>query len=203
MPLLYKQHINHCTQIAVWYITENADFFEHIPLQRSITNGHKRLQHFAGRHLLFTLHPNFPLSSILIAHTKKPFLQNEAYHFSISHAGNFAAVIVSTKNRVGVDVEIVTDKALRIVPKFLSATEQALMPANNLAAYATLFWSVKEAVYKWNGTMGIDFIRDMPIVAINGTAENGTALCNFKNQQLVTVQYQFIQQQFYLCYVVT
>jgi phosphopantetheinyl transferase len=47
---------------------------------------------------------------VLIADTRKPFLPNEAYHFSISHCGDFAAAIASKVSRVGVDVELVTAK---------------------------------------------------------------------------------------------
>ena len=47
----------------------------------------KRLQHLAGRYLLYALFDDFPLEEIVIADTRKPFLENEKYHFSISHCG--------------------------------------------------------------------------------------------------------------------
>jgi phosphopantetheinyl transferase len=203
MPIVYKQHINQFTQLAVWHITEAPNFFARIPLQRQILNEQKRLQHLAGRQLLLALQPNFPLSNILVADSKKPFLEDEAYHFSISHACTFAAAIISTQNRVGVDVEVCASKALRVLPKFLSPTEQSLLPLSNDDAFATLFWSVKEAVYKWNGALGIDFIRDMPITKIQGTKDEGTVFCNFKNQHLLAVQYKLLQQQLYICHVLT
>ena len=105
MPLIYKQQINAATKIGVWHITEEENFFlQFVPLQRSITHPHKRLQHLAGRFLLLEMFPDFPLSLIQIADTRKPFLEDEAFHFSISHCGDYAAIIVSTKNRVGVDI---------------------------------------------------------------------------------------------------
>jgi phosphopantetheinyl transferase len=70
--------------------------------------------------LLKHLVPHFPLALIQLADTKKPYLEDELFHFSISHCGDFAAVIVSTHNRVGIDVELVSEKTGRIQNKFVS-----------------------------------------------------------------------------------
>ena len=102
MPLVYQQNINAVTKLGVWHITEQEDYFQ-APLQREITHWHKRLQHLAGRLLLKELYPEFPISLIRIADTRKPFLENEPYHFSISHCGDYAAAIVSREFRVGID----------------------------------------------------------------------------------------------------
>ncbi|MEO6489716.1 MAG: hypothetical protein ABIO04_07235 [Ferruginibacter sp.] len=98
MPLVYQQNINESTRLAVWHITEAEDFFlQKTILPNSITHPNKRLQHLAGRHLLSELFEDFPLELIKIAEAKKPFLANEAFHFSISHAGDYASAIVSKK----------------------------------------------------------------------------------------------------------
>ena len=115
MPLVYQQNINATTRIAVWHITENEDFFlSTVTVQREIRHWHKRLQHLAGRLLLKELYPEFPVEMILIADTKKPFLANEPFHFSISHCGDYAAAIVSKTHRAGVDVELLNTKIEQI-----------------------------------------------------------------------------------------
>ena len=94
MPLVYQQNINEATRIAVWHITENEDFFfKKVILSNAITDPHKRLQHLAGRYLLTELYDNFPLELIKIADTRKPFLADEAFHFSISHCGDRKSVV--------------------------------------------------------------------------------------------------------------
>ena len=109
MPLFYQQDINATTKLAIWHIEEDEAFFiAKVPLQSNITHPHKRLQHLAGRYLLRFLFPDFPNEEILIATTRKPFLPDEQYHFSISHCGDFAAAIVSKNERVGIDIEIET-----------------------------------------------------------------------------------------------
>src|ERR1700712_5566049 len=121
MPLVYQKNINSTTKVGVWHIVEEEDFFlKQVPLQREITHPNKRLQHLAGRYLLKELYPDFPYELIRIADTRKPFLENEAYHFSISHSGAYAAVIVSLDHRVGVDVELITGKVDKVKHKFLS-----------------------------------------------------------------------------------
>ncbi len=123
MPLVYQQNINAVTKMGVWHIAETEDFFKAVPLQKEITHPHKRLQHLAGRFLLKDLYPDFPLSLIKIADTRKPFLEDEAYHFSISHCRDYAAVLISKALRAGVDIEMVNEKIDRIIHKFLTAED--------------------------------------------------------------------------------
>lgn len=167
MPLFYQQNINATTRLAVWKIEETEEFFSGtIPLQRNIAHPHKRLQHLAGRYLLRFLFPDFPYHAIEIATTKKPFLPNEAYHFSISHCGDYAAAIVSSTNRVGVDVELVTERVVKIAHKFLHEEEQRVFNVESSMfniQQLTLLWSCKEAMFKWWGNGEVDFSEMMRI----------------------------------------
>lgn len=192
MPLVYQQNINAVTKMGVWHITEVEDFFlQQVPLQKEITHPHKRLQHLAGRFLLKELYPDFPLELIKIADTRKPFLPNDTYHFSISHCGDYAAVIVSKKYRVGVDIEAVTDKIQRIIPKFLTDAEQQLLQLGTISKSATLLWSVKEAVFKWKSTGGVDFKKHISIKKIEPGNEEGTISCLFENTIPLQAHYLF------------
>src|SRR6204780_648866 len=157
MPLFYQHNINEATKLGIWRIEEPEDFFlEKVPLHNNVTHPYKKLQHLAGRYLLPILFEDFPLEEIIIADTKKPFLENEKYHFSISHSGNFVAAIVSEKNRVGVDVELVTSRIKNISDKFLNDSEKKYinnweeMPQLQLEL-TTVYWSAKEAIFKWYG----------------------------------------------------
>ena len=188
MPLIYHHQINSATKIGVWHITEEENFFlNYVPLQRSITHPHKRLQHLAGRYLLRELFPEFPLSLIIIADTRKPFLEDDVFHFSISHCGDYAAAIVSTQNRVGVDIEIPHAKIEKIQHKFLSENEKNIL--NNTAGdnieKLTMAWSIKEAMFKWYGTGQVDFIEDMNIVALTNNNSGYDADCFFKKEKNV------------------
>lgn len=153
MGLFFRHNINDFTRLAIWKIEEGEEFFlKMVPSQRNISHPHKRLQHLAGRFLLRFLFPDFPSDEIEIADTKKPYLINEQYHFSISHGGNYAAAIVSKKDRVGIDIELFAEKIKRITNKFLDEDELELTydaVGNIDLQMLTTFWSVKETVFKW------------------------------------------------------
>ena len=165
MPIFYTQDIDDSTRLGVWKIEEEENFFlSKVSVQRNITHPHKRLQHLAGRYLLKFLFPDFPLSLIKVADTLKPFLENESYHFSISHCGDYAAVIVSKNLRVGVDIEIPNEKVARIKHKFLHEEEltiiENLKPVDQQVTplqMLTVLWSSKEAIFKWWSFGKVDF----------------------------------------------
>ncbi len=204
MPLFYQQNINQTTRLAIWKIEETEDFFSStVPLNNAITHPHKRLQHYAGRFLLRYLFPDFPYEEILIADTRKPFLPNKQYHFSISHCGDFAAAIVSSKERVGIDIEIPTERVLKIAQKFLSEEERSAFNINRLTTdnqlsttnfqLVTLLWSAKEAIFKWWGNGEVDF-SEMMQLHVFAPLQNGKINAVFipKNKEGMNVELDYV-----------
>jgi len=166
MAIFYQHQINENTRLGIWKIEEPEAFYlQKVPIKKDVSHPHKRLQHLAGRYLLTYLFPDFPLEEVLIADTRKPFLPNEAYHFSISHCGDFAAAIASKTSRVGVDVELVTAKVSRIRHKFLNDFEwQMAVDSNNGFSeeeQLTALWSAKESIFKWYSLGEMDFRKNM------------------------------------------
>lgn len=199
MPLVYQQNINPYTKLGVWHILEPESYFlKDVPLHREITHPNKRLQHLAGRYLLKELYPDFPYELIRIADTRKPFLENEAYHFSISHCGHYAAVIVSTHYRVGVDIEQVTTKVEKIKHKFLSPYEQNLIEqacGNNSflqTTYLTVAWSIKESLFKWYGDGEVDFIEHLHIEKMRFESNSGDVYCSVLKNNTIKLVVHFI-----------
>jgi 4'-phosphopantetheinyl transferase EntD len=191
MPLIFQQQIDIFTKIGVWHITETDNFFlAKVSLHYPINHPHKRLQHLAGRFLLQELFPDFPLTNIEIADNRKPFLQSQAYHFSISHCGNYAAAIVSQKSRVGVDIEIPQPKILGIQHKFFTQEELVVFENNILTpiAKATLVWSIKEAIFKWYSAGKVDFKAHIQVKAINVFEDTINATCFFLKHQKMELQ---------------
>ena len=183
MALFYTQTIDDATKLAVWKIEEPESFFlEKVPLSRQITHPAKRLQHLAGRFLLQYLYPDFPIRLIQIADTRKPYLPEDPFHFSISHCGNYAAAIVSTEKRVGIDIEQPTERILRVIRKFLGENEISLIVPHNteqLVKIGTLFWSVKEAMFKWYSHGEIDFKEHLHIRDLLPVSENEGSIGTF------------------------
>ena len=200
MHLFFQQELGEETKLAIWKIEEEENFFLHkVSLQRSINHSHKRLQHLAGRYLLPLLFHDFPVALIQIADTLKPYLEDEAYHFSISHCNDFAAAIVSKTKRVRVDVELVSDKVQKVQHKFVSEEEMQVLwdlgkekqqknffiAQNNISSdLLTLIWSCKEAVYKWYGSGELNFKEHIVIKKIKQMPESSylTDICFQKNE---------------------
>ena len=196
MPLFFQHIINDTTRLGIWKIEENEEYFKgNVPQHRDVTHPHKRLQHLAGRFLLQFMFPDFPYELIQIADTRKPYLPNEQYHFSISHCGDFAAAIVSKDKRVGIDIEIPVEKIEKIANKFLSSDEKKIfnikLPATDFRLL-TLLWSSKESIFKWYGSGGVDFKEN--ILLKQKHEGNETIDCLFtKNQQSLTIHYRRLE----------
>lgn len=199
MSLVYQHTINKTSKTGLWHIEENEDFFlKRVSVPGQVSHPHKRLQHLAGRYLLPILFDDFPLNEILIADTRKPYLPDEQYHFSISHCGQYAAAIASSTHRVGIDIEIPTLKVLRIAHKFLNQRETELInqtgSTEELLQMTTLFWSCKEALFKWNSAAGVDFSDHLRIHAVEGSLNEGILHCSIQQPvytELIT-HYSFI-----------
>lgn len=209
MPLFFQHPISNNTRLGIWKIEETEDFFKgNVPNHRDVTHPHKRLQHLAGRFLLQFLFPDFPYELIQIADTRKPFLSDEQYHFSISHCGDYAAAIVSKDSRVGIDIEVPAEKIEKIKPKFLSEREMDLFSLVKLSSnfeqsnsgaqiatpdsrVPTLLWSAKEAVFKWYGDGGVDFKKHIQLQNMNDDCL--VAFFGKTDQQLMVEYRQFDQ----------
>ena len=176
MPLFYQHNINPATKLGVWHIGEPESFFlEKVPLKKDVSHPFKRLQHLAGRYLLPFLFDDFPLEEVQIADTRKPFLESERYHFSISHCGSFAAAIASRTHRVGVDIEKIKPRIRALSHKFMNERETRLLKEDPVTGpersgssgledeLLTLIWSAKESIFKWYGRGEMDFRKHMQL----------------------------------------
>ena len=164
MPLIRTIQIDPETRLGVWKIVETEDYFrEKVNISPSIHHPHKRLQHFAGRYLLQTLFPAFPLHEIMVTSSRKPVLECASYHFSISHCADYAAAIVSAKAPVGIDIEEVKPKIELVSHKFLSPSERSFIDPSHELPHKTICWSAKEAMFKWYGLGRVDFKANMQL----------------------------------------
>ena len=196
MPIFFQHSINDVTKLGIWKIEEPESFFlTKVPLKQQVTHPYKRLQHLAGRLLLPELFEDFPIHEIIIADTRKPFLEDEEFHFSISHCGNFAGAIASRENRVGVDVEFVSPRLKGISPKFLNEDERKYLEKWQYMStlhlqMITIVWSAKEAIFKWYGAGNVDFRKHMVLdgVIVTGSDEWITIPFLFKKDQNISLK---------------
>jgi len=166
-------------QLGLWHLTETpadlwpllADAPAYAPLLPARADGPRQAQWLAGRvlvqHLLAAAGaPSVPLRN---DETGRPYLAGARPQpaVSLSHSGAWvAALLAAPGTALGIDVEVVRDKAQRIARKFLNANELAALEKINLGHTPgteadlerySLLWSAKETLYKLAGQRGIIF----------------------------------------------
>jgi len=173
--------------LGCWHLTETpADLWpqlaqaaDYAPLLPARADGPRQAQWLAGRvlvqHLLAAA--GAPLAPLRNDETGRPFLTGPAaWAVSLSHSGEWVvALLAPFGTAVGIDIELVRDKAQRIARKFLNDAEAAGIATITLAGgpsppalqeLYSLLWSAKETLYKLAGQRGIIFrdslLLDLP-----------------------------------------
>lgn len=90
-----------------------------------------------------------------------PYIEDEGF-ISISHGRNIVGLAVSKKFKVGLDIEIIKDKALKLRSKFLSESESENLDTESIVEMAKV-WSIKEVLYKLAGRKKIIFKKELLI----------------------------------------
>ena len=193
MPLVFNKD-HHGSQITLWSIEEEEPFFaERIPYRPDSSHAVKRLQQLSSRYLLELMHPSFPFHQVEVSKAGKPILAESEFHFSLSHCDGFSAAILGKNAPVGIDVERINPRILRVETKFLNANEYELLSGCNeesRVVYATLFWSIKETVFKWWGDGAVDFAEQIQIKKID-LLDQGKAVIEFgtDSEKMLLVDY--------------
>ena len=191
MGILKKIEKNNCI-IAIWDMQESLEELmqQSDDISTPNFNNEKRKKEYLVSRLL--LKDIAPKTKITYNEYGAPKLEN-GKHISISHSKNLVAIIFS-KQKVGLDIEKISEKPLRLSSKFI--TED--VHQNLTEEKATLIWCVKEAIFKWHQKGNVDFKKDIKIKAYE-IMEKGEISCNFKGEKII-VKYRKIDNQ-YLAYV--
>ena len=93
----------------------------------------------------------------------------------VSHAGGYAALMLCDVP-CGLDIERADRDFTKTEERFLAPDERKLLEsAGGLSA--GIVWCAKEALYKWSGLGGLDWLRDIRVTKIDPVRETleGTA----------------------------
>lgn len=90
-------------------------------------------------------------------------------NISISHCEGLVAVAHCRDRKVGVDVEVVSDRVMRVRDRVLSTDE--IRFAGSSVVLNTLAWTAKEALFKLIPETGVDFRADLhlDLSSLDGT----------------------------------
>ena len=152
MGLIKKFSSNNKSLVCVWKITETYDELTLLTKERTnIKNRIKQKEFLASRALVEKMCEviNIKFKGIKKDSNGKPFLINSNHHISISHKFPYVTAIIDQK-RCGIDIEKIDEKVKRIKSKFLNKEEEK-DTGENLKKIVE-YWSIKETVYKINGS---------------------------------------------------
>ncbi|WP_136667368.1 4'-phosphopantetheinyl transferase superfamily protein [Flavobacterium sp. H122] len=172
MPLFKTIFINNDTTVFLWKITEDYnELFRQVLLKDSSLarlEGMKSESHqkafLSVRMLLqYCGYTDFDLiyDEFGKPHLKDTFQhpdtsEQDEKHISISHSFDFAAIALSNQN-IGIDIEQVKEKVLRIAPRFMEMWHLENLSEADQMKKATVIWGTKEAIFKVKNEVGISF----------------------------------------------
>ncbi|MES2808241.1 MAG: 4'-phosphopantetheinyl transferase superfamily protein [Bacteroidota bacterium] len=171
MAIAYRQRVDEDTEFALWKIEEQADnLYNQLQLNddekafvENISNGKRHLHWLGTRVLLRRMLNTEEYIDCKVDEHGKPYLVTLPYHISLSHSFDYAAVMISKKSPVGIDIEQVKQKVERIAARFLSPKELAFIDDGKKINQLYACWCAKEAVYKCYGQKEVSFMDDIAL----------------------------------------
>ena len=181
------------TTIAVWETTESLDDFKNSINYKDIQNfksKKRQLEFLCTRLLLEEINKDL---SVNYNRFGAPEINNGQF-ISISHTDTLIAIIISDK-KAGIDIEKISNKALKVKSKFLSLNDKIQYNEDE----TILCWCAKETIFKWHQKGNINFKDDIIIQSIKHAPINNIHI-KFK-QNLFILKFLKINNHFlvYVC----
>ncbi|MDR2685095.1 MAG: 4'-phosphopantetheinyl transferase superfamily protein [Prevotellaceae bacterium] len=179
--LIKKENTEKGAVIAFWKIEESVEELlfmlhnnEDLTQQISQFGSEKRkLEYLATRVLLNTVLNDE--KTIAYKPSGAPYLTDNSFNISIAHTGIYVTLILHPTKKVGIDIEKISDKAVRVQHKFLSRQEIDFVENLSEKTQLTLLWCIKEALYKTIDKEIIDFVDELRVAPfqpyLSGTVE--------------------------------
>jgi phosphopantetheinyl transferase len=194
---------NDTYRLGIWKIEEDE-----ISLRRLIkediavpfTNAGKRIEFLAVRALAKAM----DIDPLKIAHlpSGKPYIENCALNVSISHTKGYVAILLSSLIHMGIDIEQISERILKVRSKFMHPDEEKALYGLkcNESSSLLLHWCAKESLYKAIPDEEVDFINDLRILQFNISGEKGSFRAKALKSGINFQVYYTIEKDFVLTY---
>ena len=164
MSLIETRILTEDTLIGFWKLEEDSSELlemmknkldeEEIAAYKRFNHERRRCEWLASRILITALLGHYP--KIHYEESGKPYIDN-GLNISITHSYEIVGVMVSKKKNIGVDVEKMNLRILKIEHKFMDESElDGLKPISRLQSLY-VNWCAKEAMYKAFNINDFDF----------------------------------------------
>tara|TARA_Y100000996_G_scaffold154208_1_gene118763 strand:+ start:28 stop:651 length:624 start_codon:yes stop_codon:yes gene_type:complete len=187
MPLLNDLVPNQSLLCKLWRIVDSEDIMDpnnelnsddyQIFLSRKVN--HMKSQFLAVRKLISLVDSDLRV----FYKDEVPFLSDNR-NISISHSENIAAILISDKRRIGIDIERINKKVHLIKSKFLNQKEINYLTGDGETKRLTKAWTAKEAIYKAVRKPGIIFSENISLEEFNNDTKSGIGKFTLSNQEI-------------------
>lgn len=169
MACITEHYLNDHTLVGVWKIEEDLKTL--LAMVDMDQNDRKRYRTFrsTSRKLEF-LSVRALLKELIGAEARivynknnKPFLKDGSHFISITHSNKLTAIMLSTKERIGIDLEHMSSNINAVSFKFINKKERITRERDQKRYHLYLHWCAKEALYKICDKDGINIKKNITI----------------------------------------
>jgi 4'-phosphopantetheinyl transferase len=169
MGCITKHYLNEFSILGVWKIEEDiGTLFDLVVLDKDeikkykgFSSNSRKLEFLSVRALLAELVGK----EVRIVYNKnnKPFLNDGSRFISISHSHKLTAILLSTNEKVGIDLEYMSSNIAALAFKFLNRKEKVTKEVEDRKYHLYIHWCAKEALYKICDKEGISIRNNITI----------------------------------------
>lgn len=169
MGCITKHFLNEFSILGVWKIEEDIDTLMSLVVldndekkrYKEFSSTSRKLEFLSVRALLAELIGND--AKIVYNKNNKPFIKDGSRFISISHSHKLTSILLSTNEKVGLDLEYMSTNIAAIAFKFLNRKEKVTNEKDNRRYHLYIHWCAKEALYKICDKEGISIRKNITI----------------------------------------
>jgi 4'-phosphopantetheinyl transferase len=169
MGCITKHYLNEFSILGVWKIEEDLDTLLSLVVldidekkkYKGFSSTSRKLEFLSVRALLAELVGKE--AGIVYNKNNKPFLKDGSRFISISHSHKLTAILLSTNEKVGIDLEYMSSNIAAFAFKFLNRKEKVTKEHDDRKYHLYLHWCAKEALYKICDKEGISIRNNLTI----------------------------------------
>lgn len=201
MPL--HQHITPDTSTNIW-IWEASESNEELLSKANNLGWTLDIAHISGeqrRREIITTHLLMSLAGITaIQHNTdgRPYCR-EYHSISLSHSKQWVTLATHQSSTIGIDIECITDRVLRVATRFMNEQELSYLSPDDLQTML-ISWCAKETAYKIIGHPATDFRATLRIHPFNAMQEGNLRIEHLTSSQILTLHYQSSSSHYMLVY---
>lgn len=169
MGCITKHYLNEFSTMGVWKIEEDTDSLLKLVVldsdekkkYKSFKSTSRKLEFLSVRALLAELLGTD--AHIVYNKNNKPFIKDGSRFISISHSHKLTAILVSTNEKVGIDLEYMSSNIGALAFKFLNRKEKITRNSEEKRYHLYIHWCAKESLYKICDKEGISIRKNITI----------------------------------------